>query len=495
MSNRKNQQNFGRDVLAYIPVKVLPAIAGLLSIVLLTHNLTPKEYGSYTVVITIAILIVQLCGTWISNSILYLFPDYKTAESQSKFRREVISLQILIVLPAATIAFTAIYFFTRSYSLALIGSALVLGQVMLALMMTFLQAARKIKNQALVVAFQSLFQISALIYCLYYINGKATESLTALVIGVFAGYAMAIITAAKSVKCDPVDRKLISRKLQNDIFTYGAPMCVWFFASQLYTLGDRLLLQQFEFTEQLGQYAAFRDLATGCAGFITMPLLMASHPIIMSKWKNNCKPDEIAQLISQSIILLAVFFVPIIVLVDIAGYELLTSLFGARYGLPSNIMALVVISIFLAAVAMHVQRGLEMTGKTVLMAKLASICAIFSVIAGLIIIPSHGIKGSASVVLLCTALYLTIVTYEVRKVLTLKIPVTVWTSLLLWCGAVEFGIFAFNRIYQNSLASTTILFINILAIFLATTALYFVNYQTRSIAIQIYKSLKKISQK
>jgi O-antigen/teichoic acid export membrane protein len=65
MTTDSNKSSFSRDALAYVPVKIIPAITGLVSIVILTKNLTPEEYGRYSVVITSVLLLVQLAGTWL----------------------------------------------------------------------------------------------------------------------------------------------------------------------------------------------------------------------------------------------------------------------------------------------------------------------------------------------------------------------------------------------------------------------------------------------
>jgi len=68
---------------------------------------------------------------------------------------------------------------------------------------------------------------------------------------------------------------------------YGLPICLWFFATQFFLVGDRILFKYFDIIDKVGNYASFRDLSVGLSGFITMPLLLATHPLIMQLWKKN----------------------------------------------------------------------------------------------------------------------------------------------------------------------------------------------------------------
>ena len=66
------------DILHYLPVKLVPAITWFAAILILTmHNMTPVEYGTYSVVMAMVLLMSQIFGTWLSNAVLYVYPDYQ----------------------------------------------------------------------------------------------------------------------------------------------------------------------------------------------------------------------------------------------------------------------------------------------------------------------------------------------------------------------------------------------------------------------------------
>lgn len=483
--------SLSRDVLAYVPVKLIPAVTGLLSIIILTRNLAPQEYGRYSVVITTILLLVQLGGTWLSNSVLYLYPECVDEKSQFEFRRQTINLQLLVSIPAMGIAYVAIYIATYMQLLALAGVVLVFGQLMQGLLMTFLQSSRKIYIQAISVGVQCIFQLGTLSLLVFFANGKETAAVFAVIFGFFSGN-IVLLFFNRGFKSGVRERFLISHKFFLSLLNYGMPMCIWFFATQSYMIGDRIVLQLLGLSSQLGQYASFRDLATGCAGFLTMPLLMAAHPIIMAKWKSKCKPEEIEEIIGNNIILLAMLFIPLILMIDVVGYDMIVALFGQRYALSEGVMVLVVISIFTGSMAIHLQKGLEVTGKTLLMAKMALIAAVFSMIANVIFIPKFGVFGGAVVVVSSSIFYLGMVFVAVRNILLPRIPVIFWIRLVVWFILVEIIIRFLENFLQKYIDRSFVLISIGFCFCFFTIILFLLDYKIRRFIFSFVGSFRKI---
>jgi O-antigen/teichoic acid export membrane protein len=488
MTTGNIKYNINRDVLAYVPVKIVPAVTGLLSIILLTRNLTPEGYANYSVAITTVLLLVQLSGTWISNSVLFFIPEENTPEGKFTLFRQTMNIQLLLAIPATVLTFVVINTITNKIQMAFTGSILVILQLTQSLMLTFLQSNRKISYQAIIVSTQCAFQVATLCWLILVNKGKESSAISSIIIGLIAGNLITIYFICQLPHRTKVKYKAISNELFIKIVKYGMPMCLWFFATQFYITGDRIILKYFGITEQLGQYSSFRDLATGCAGFLTMPLLMASHPIIMEKWKNKNPIEDTEKIISNNITILSVLFMPIIAATDIIGKDLITVLFGERYEMSKKIMILVIISIYLGAIAMHLQRGLEAAGKTFLMAKLALIVAAFFFTISVFSIPKYGVIGGAIAVMLSSCLYVIIVIISGRKILLPKIKAVFWLKLATWLLIVKLAIYLFECSFLDFHEKQGIFFIKALAIITATLVLFLTDKRFKT---AIYEGLKR----
>lgn len=493
--NKQKTLDYGamldKDLLIYFPVKVVPAITGFAAILILTHNMMPVEYGIYSVVMATVLLMNQMFGSWLSNAVLYVYPDHQN-KNDHEFKLLTIRLQGISALVAVTIGYTAIILITHNNFLGLIGAFLILTQLFQSLMMTFLQSSRRVAGQAVSVIVQSLSQLLVLCVLIYLVKGKEVAAVSAVLAGSIASISVLLFKTGILSGEKSTSNNMAVGEVFRKLLRYGMPMCAWFFATQFYTIGDRILLKLLDSTSELGQYASFRDLATGCAGLLTMPLLMASHPIIMSMWKSNVDRSVIEQLMTRNLAILTILFVPIFVVIDLCGPELLVGLLGERYLLDRLTMILVVGSIFLGCLTMYVQKGLEVTGKTLQLAIVAIAAAVISFVGNMLVIPSYGVAGAAMIVVLVQGLYLLFVWYLVRNILNPTIPLLLFVKLAIWVISVEtacrmLGSFSgeLGLFWSSSL-------FRLIFVLVATFALYATNHEILSIYNRLLHSLRKL---
>jgi O-antigen/teichoic acid export membrane protein len=467
----------------------VPAITGFAAILILTHNMMPVEYGTYSVVMATVLLMSQIFGTWLSNAVLYAYPDYQN-KNDREFQLLAFRLQGFAAAIAAIIGYAAILLITHNHVLGLIGALIIVSALFQFLMMTFLQSSRRVANQAVSAIVQSLSQLAVLGALIFCVKGKEAAALSAVLVGYMTCIPVLLFQTGIISRPKSNGYNFVARALFRKLLRYGMPMCIWFFATQFYTIGDRILLKLIGSATGLGQYASFRDLATGCAGFLTMPLLMASHPIIMSMWKSGTEKADIERLMSKNLVILAILFAPILVAVDLCGSEFVGRLLGEKYLLDKPTMLLVIGSIFLGCLAMYVQKGLEVTGKTLVMAMAALATAIISFVANMMAIPRYGVLGAAMIVVLVQSLYLLSVWYITRGILKPIIPMLFIGKLALWIIGVE----AVCRVlgsFSGALGLLASSWFKLVFISGATCALYFANNEISSICIGIIQSFRK----
>ena len=59
-----------KNVIKYIPSKIIPAIGGLIILSLYAKNFTGNDYGEYSLMLGISIMCAQLGFGWIGNAII-----------------------------------------------------------------------------------------------------------------------------------------------------------------------------------------------------------------------------------------------------------------------------------------------------------------------------------------------------------------------------------------------------------------------------------------
>lgn len=462
MSEQSYGSNLNKDVLKYLPVKILPAFSGLLTVYFLTRTLSLPLYSNYVFITATILLFGQLISGWINSSVIFFYPDYIANNSLNALKINVIALQLLLYFVGAVGFGLSCYFGLKDYMIIILGLLLLLSQTFLNLLYSFLQAERRIFVQIWSTSIQSLIQITGLLICFLYFN----ENLYVVLVVLFLSY---FVASNYVMYSDSIYGLLFSRpsisfldfSIGKRILFYGLPVCVWFFASQFYVIGDRILFKYFDIHDLVGNYASFRDLSVGLSGFITMPLLMASHPIIVQMWKNGVGRVEIGKVLSQNIKLLITFFTPVFMGVFLVGDWVLTQVVGKKYLLDNNLMFLVVLSVFFGTVSMYLHKGLEVTGKTLLMAKIALSVAALSLFMNLLLIPSYGVKAACLVSVFSQIGYCVAVYWFSKKMINITISYAFLLKNILF---IVFAYIVFNFVFIQD----SFLVLRFLVLFIST---------------------------
>ncbi|RZK43793.1 MAG: hypothetical protein EOO90_02580 [Pedobacter sp.] len=409
-----DQQAIKSDALKYLPVKVLPAISGLLTIYFLTRSLNTATYAVYSFLFAAVLLSIQLSAGWLNSAVIYFYPEAVQSNETDKLRSNVSLLQFYLFLVVAVVLGLVCYLGGIAFSLTIAGITVMFGQIFINLMYSFLQAERKVYYQLISTTIQSLFQIVFVFICYKFFP----QNLLMIVSGIALSYVIALVYLRVFAMSLKMNRLKIDMEIAKKVLHYGLPICVWFFASQFYTIGDRILLKYFKIVEGVGNYTSFRDLAVGLSGFLTMPLLLAAHPVIMNMWKEGNQVRQIEQLMAQNIRILLLFLVTSCSFMFVAGEWLMVKLVSAEYLLEAPYMCIILMSIFIGAIGMYIHKALEVTHRTLLMGKIAVCIAISSFIINLWVLPRFGVNGAIIVNLACHICYLVVVynfSYRILK--------------------------------------------------------------------------------
>lgn len=473
MSKNSYANSLNRDVLKYLPVKILPAFAGVFTIFLLTRTLSTFLYADYVFLMATVLLFGQLIGGWINSSVLYFYPDYVANNSIDVLKINVILLQLILFLLGSVAYIITSYLGLKNFEIVIIGLLLILSQTFLNLLYSFLQAERRIFIQIRSTIIQSLIQIIGIGICFFFYK----EKLDAVFLVLFLSYFFA---SNYVMYCEGIFRLIFNKqhllsldfRISKKILFYGLPICVWFFATQFYAIGDRILFNYFKIDYLVSNYASFRDLSVGLSGFLTMPLLMASHPIIIQMWKSNENLYKIEKIIADNIKLLITLFTPIFMGVFLLGDWVLMQVVGEKYLLDTNLMFLVLISIFLGTVSMYLHKGLEVTGRTMLMTKIALVVAVLSLLLNVILIPIFGVLGACLVAVFSQLMYCFLIYFFSKRIIKIKIPILfIFKNLFL----ILIAFLLANYVFELS----SHLLLKLITFFLLTIYLFFSSFDLK----------------
>lgn len=466
-----------KDIIRYIPVKILPAISGLMTVFFLTRFLSISLYSEYTFLTASILLFIQLIAGWSNSSIIFFFNDFKDKKSLEHFKINVIIFQLILFIIGSLGFIIVVYFGIKDYKLVIVGLFIILFQILLNLFYSFLQAERQIILQVKSTVIQSCIQILGIYGCYYFKN----ENLINVFLVIFASYFFSIFFLLLTYKFKTDInylriRSMLDFSIAQKLFKYGLPICIWFFATQFYLTGDRIILKYYNISIMVGNYAAFRDLSVGLSGFITMPLLLASHPIIMQLGKDRDNKSQVEFILVNNIKILITLFSIVFTGLFLIGDSILLWIVGDKYLLDNNLMFLVLLTILFGTISIYLHKGLEIAGKTILMAKIAISISIFSLILNILLLPIYGVIGACIIALFSQIIYCIWIYYHSRSIFKINVSY----NFLIFNLLVVFISFMLRHISNEFKLSISN---NIFALFLS---IFLLIYRSNEIKKQFY---------
>lgn len=457
MPPKKN--TFIIDTLKYIPVKVLPAFAGLLSIYILTGHFSEKNYIDYTFVISSVLLVGQLFNGWLNSTIMYFFPSCKTENEEKNLTKVFFTLLFFLQLLGIITIFTTVYIGMRDVQTALVSALLFVFQGYITFFTSILQSKRMIKAQVLSTTIQASLQMLGLILMVFFFKDNFHLYLWCF-LGSFV-FSLGVLLIHKKSKVSLLLHQL-DREQAKKILQYSLPICIWIFSVQFYSTGDRILFKYLNVSENVVNYIAFKDLAIGLSSFISMPLLFASHPIIMNLAIKERDTQGAIAIIERNINILLLIFLPCILVVYFYGDMILGTFLGDKYLLSPVMMMMILLTVLFSCISIYLQKGLEVNFLTRYMLKLALFVAVFSGIFNVVFIPMYGVLASIILGLLSQVLYSLLVILKSQRMLPIN-----FKSLHLLFFVTAVGISLFLKEWQE-----VHIFNYIIPLFIAITILF-----------------------
>jgi O-antigen/teichoic acid export membrane protein len=393
-----------KDVIIYFLGKSIPAIVSLVMIVLVVRFLGEDQYGKYSLIVYIAILVTQLSFTWIQQSMIRFLSFYK--EKPGEILSRLFFLTVISTVPAILIMFLVCHFYFNLNLYELLIVVFYTSMYILFIFrLTLYQAYMKPLKYA---SYESIYSIFLLVFLFGFIYFIAYKNFIIVFISMGAGFLLTEIVHGLFL-AEPIYKIDLGRIHWDKIFTkkvmdYGLPLTIWIFISTFTMMADRYIIKEFDGYAAAGTYAAIKDLVTKISTFTILPISIAYSAKINDAWnsKNSLK--------AKSLIREALVIELIVGLLVSIGFLVFCQVFYSGIlhlrgeGLFFTSMFLIA-SVFLWQGAMFFQKPLELLYKQRTMVLLILLSLGVNVLLNLILIPKFGFPAAAVNALVSVALY------------------------------------------------------------------------------------------
>lgn len=363
------------------------------------HELPGSEYADYSTGLSISAISVQLSCGWLASSIIYFLP---TSSSRKNFISDCIILSSALGIIAGGIG--GLITLNTLHTIAAAGtvSAICLTQSLYGTLNSVCQAERRISAQLVSSSIFSITLLAAGAITLRISYPSHNAALSAFALAYFFGaLPLAKAYLKELVREGGVRRLLPSQHNIVAIIRYGSPLSLWATSLLFLNSGEKFFRAS---SSNFETYIVTKDLLIGLSSLLSMPLIMAAHPIIFKAYREN---RSYAKLITICCHLLSACFGFAWCLIYFMGFEVIKS---TTLKDPHSVALEALIAfcgLYISALAIYIQKPLEIHSRTISIAVTAMLTALASIPAFYIFSPTRDALGAALVFLISQIAYIT----------------------------------------------------------------------------------------
>ncbi len=396
----------GKDLLAYLPAKGVPALIGLVSIPVLTRIFDPDEYGLYTLIISSVSLLVLILFSWLFNSALRFYNEYIGQGDKRPFISTVfVSWFLLVVTGYAVIA--AAYLIFRS---ALPGYGEMTFIILLAVLMVASQSLYNIvldllranRHSVMFAAASILLPLGRLLFTVFLVSRRGM-GVEALLISSVLFEAVLGLLGFIALKAQPSFFRCSAVMLKR-MLRYGLPLAGTGVLSWLLALSDRYIIGFYHGTDAVGVYSVAYNLGASSLQMVFMALMLAAFPIIIQTWNQHgqASTERLVNTLTRYYCLLTV---PIVAGIVVLSRPILTILTTKDYMAGYSVLPWVAAGLFFLGYSQYVNKVWELKEKTGYILLLNGLALGLNVALNFIFVPRYGFVAAGITTVVSYAFY------------------------------------------------------------------------------------------
>lgn len=400
------------DSVGYFGGKIIPGIAGLLSVAIFIRLIGVAEYGRLAVLVPILMAIGSACSGWLAQGILRFHPaenNNDDAECHS-FHLAIRRGSVYSLLAVGFLVIILLRLWHYEINSILISVAFCSGLVAYSILLSKLQADLR---PGLVLRQEAIRSIAALAIpvILILITGSRKFELIVLGQAIAYGIALLFVPRHRSPKTEARQStqnlgSIVSSNKASiaQLWMFGWAVGAWLLLSQFLPVIDRSVIQKFTGDANAGTYASLYEVAVRSLSFLLFPLTQAAHPRIMRMW-NADEYSGAYRIIRHSILGQCLIFAGIFVLVSVEAPWITRHILGFADDSAARTLPVLILGGFLWQLALLLHKPMEIAKQTVTMLTGISLALAINLLCCFAFIPRFGYSAAAYILVLSGLCY------------------------------------------------------------------------------------------
>lgn len=404
---------FKKDILIYFAGKMIPAVVNLALIILALRWLGKAEYGRYSLIFYVLMLLSTFGFGWIQQSILRYLSLYKRLKGVAVMRFGVLTL--LSSLAGAMI----LLFLGPLYYKINIGETLLLIIVIvlynfLALSMTISQASFRPVSYAITEGSYNILMFGTFTFLVVVLGQKTWLSLfLAMLVGLIVSVLIPFLFKFRKRQQWHWSKTYLDARFFKKMWSFGILLSVWLSVSYLFNIANRFFIKEYSGYADVGLFSSIYDLIFKISGFVCMPVLLVYHPKITALW-NDGKRNEALKEVRSALSLEVLIFGGVFVVFMVCRPFLFDKVLRIHEPNLVWMSVMLILSAFLWQAALLVHKALELLLRLKEMILSIFIALAVNIIGNVVLIPLYGYRAAAFTTLAGILTYIGLVGFQSR---------------------------------------------------------------------------------
>jgi O-antigen/teichoic acid export membrane protein len=373
---------------------MVPALVNLALIIFALRWLGKEEYGRYSLIFYVLMLLSTFSYGWIQQSILRYFSMYNSYRGVATMRFGVLTL-LSSVAGALIFLFLGPFYYKISIGETLLLVVIIILYNFLALSMTISQAGFKPFLYALREGSYNLLMIIGFAVLVLLFGQKTYTSLfLAMFIGLLGTVVIPFLLRFRQKLSWRWSPAYFNALFFKKMWSFGILLSIWLSVSYLFNIANRFFIKEYSGYADVGLFSSVNDLIFKISGFVCMPVLLVYHPRITALW-NDGKRKEALREIKLALSLEVLVFAGIIIVFLPSMTFLYDKVLKINEGNLFWMSLMLIVSAFLWQAALLVHKPLELLFRLKEMIISIVIALIVNVTGNIFLIPIYGYRAAA----------------------------------------------------------------------------------------------------
>jgi len=418
-------RTFLRDMLTYLPTKLLPALTGFITAPILTRLLLPAEYGNYILALGASEFLFALACSGLASVPVRFFPAYKAKSELGTFFVSLGLSASTVIAAVSMVSLSALLLLRRHlpaalYPLLVMSVAIFIVQAVFVISM---EVVRAHERSGLYTVIELLTRYGILAVGLLLIMVFAFR-VRGLLWGELLAPALALpVLLFSTTRGVGIRRQHFRPPDAVQMWRYAWPLALGNVAMWVLRLSDRYIISFFRPESEVGVYSAAYNISAKSIDMLVALFLLSMGPMVMNTWETKGREatEETIAMITRLFLILCL---PAAAGLGLLARPLVALLTGEAYHKGYQIVAYVAFSSFAWGLSQIASRSLLIKKKTRRIATNQIVAGLVNLGLNLVLVPRFGFVAAGFSTFVGYAVLFALQVNASRRYLVWRFPFT-----------------------------------------------------------------------